>query len=105
MAAIIIGNEKKILSCFPPGPTLGKITFGSYTAISKSFAKENKAAPTHAEIKHKFDIIMGHAVYLRGDLQWGVERIVNSMDAMLEADRNGGRWEPDDRQCWIASDG
>ena len=76
-------------------------------AISKSFEIENNPAPTRAAVKHKFDIIMGHAVELRGDLQWGIDRIVDTMPEMLAAARNGGRWEPpaDMRKCWVPSDG
>ena len=105
MAAIIVGNDKKILTLFPHGPALGKITSGALEAVARSFEKQNNEAPLRSEVKRRFELIMNVAVMLRGDLLWGVDRIVGAFPHILDADAAGGRWEPTDRACWIPSDG
>lgn len=105
MGAIIVGSEKKILSLFGQGSDLGKITNGIFSAVAKSFTRQKIEAPARTEIKRRFELIMNHALMCRGDLKWGLERIVGAMDAMLEADANGSRWEPSERSVWVQQDG
>ena len=106
MSNIIVGGEgsKKIVTLFP-GADLGRITMGIYEAVGKSFDQQFMRNPTREEIKRRFKIVMDWAVTLRGDLSWGLDRIVDVMHEILTSELTGAKWEPSKRQCWIPADG
>ena len=106
MSNVIVGGveSKSIVGLFP-GPDLGRVTLGIYSAIEKSFVEQNMRNPTRDEIKRRFGICINWAKTLRGDLKWGLDRIVDTMPEVLRAHLLGGEFKPDTRQCWIPSDG
>lgn len=106
MSNVIVGGAegKGIVSLFP-GPDLGRITLGIYGAIEASFAEQAMRNPTREEVKRRFVICINWAKTLRGDLKWGLDRIVDSMPDILKAELLGTKWEPDKRSCWVPSDG
>jgi hypothetical protein len=60
---------------------------------------------TQAEIKDRFKACFDKAKMLRGDLKWGVERIVGAMDEVLRAHLAKMDFVPSDRKCWVPEDG
>lgn len=106
MSNIIVGGVegKGIVSLFP-GPDLGRVTIGIYKAIERSFAEQSMRNPTREEIKRRFEICINWAKTLRGDLKWGLDRIVDTMPDVLRTTLLGGEFKPDTRQCWIPNDG
>ncbi len=108
MSAIIVGQEKKILSLFPTeGGALGRLTIAATQAIQQSFEQQSMRNPTRDEVKRRFEIVMKHAVMLRGDLSWGLDRICDTLPEILRTELSGKRWEPpaSSRQCWVPGDG
>lgn len=106
--AAIIGQDRKIVSLFPPGHALGRLTQAAITTIGKSFEQQAMRNPTQDEVKRRFEIVMKYAVMLRGDLKWGLDRICDTLPEILRTELLGQRWEPtqsDKRQCWMPGDG
>ena len=83
---------------------LAKVMLGFETCIQASFAIDG-AKITDAEIKRRFNICAQIFKQLRGDLSWGVTRILDKLPEYLRAELDGVQWEPDKRSCWIPSDG
>ena len=97
-------KQQRVMSLFP-GATLGELVDGITNAIYGSFKQQSMKVPTDADKRQRFGICMEWAVTLRGDLQWGVQRIVGAMPDILRTTLAGGKWEPTKRQCWIPADG
>ncbi len=100
----IIGRQETIMSLFP-GDLLGALTKGVTLAVHKSFEQQSMKNPTRDEIKRRFDICLKWAKVFRGDLKWGIQRIVDEFDNVLVKELTGATYEPPTRQCWIQSDG
>jgi len=100
----IIGRQETILQLFP-GEDLGTITNGITRAIHASFAEQSMRNPTRAEVRHRFDICFKWAKVMRGDLKWGLARIVDTVPEALRAELLGQEYTPSTRQCWIPTDG
>lgn len=85
---------------------LGKVTLAIETAIQVSFAT-NEGTITQSEVKRRFELCQKIFKILRGDLKWGIERIIDHLPQYLTAELNGSDWDPgtQQRQCWIPSDG
>jgi len=83
---------------------LGKTTIGIQTAIEVSFAQDG-APITGWEVKRRFKLCEKIFQILRGDVHWGIDRIIDHLPRYLRCELDGDAWEPDSRQCWIASDG
>lgn len=101
----IIGKEQTLLQLFPPGADLGSLTVGVTKAVEKSFVRQTMRNPTRDEISRRFTLCVKWAKVFRGDLKWGIQRIVDEFDNVLRADALGIPYEPPTRQCWIPSDG
>lgn len=102
---IISGAENQAIVSMFPGADLGRITIGIYEAISQSFEEQKMRNPTREEVKRRFGICINWAKTLRGDLKWGLDRIVDTMGDVLRTELMGTKFEPDNRSCWIPSDG
>ena len=103
--AQIIGQQTKVLSLFPPGKVLGSLTTGIEEVVGRSFVEQRMRNPTHAEVKRRFEICMKWAITFRGDLKWGIQRIVDELANALRAELLGQAYSPPTRQCWIQQDG
>jgi hypothetical protein len=97
-------KERRVTGLFP-GPALGQLVSGITDAIYGSFREQSMKMPTDADKRQRFAICMDWAVTLRGDLKWGVARIVGAMPEILRTTLAGGKWQPSQRQCWIPTDG
>lgn len=100
----VTNTQKRVTSLFP-GTLLGELVEGITVAMYRSFKEQSMKMPTDADKRQRFAICMDWAVTLRGDLQWGVQRIVGAMPEILRATLSGGKWQPTQRQCWIPGDG
>lgn len=108
-ASVMTTREKTVRGLFP-GPVLGQLVTGITNAIYDSFQFKGSecslilgmAAPTEYEKRRRFTILMNWACILRGDLKWGIQRIVDAMPEILKTSLSGGKWTPATRQCWIS---
>lgn len=57
------------------------------------------------EVKERFTACIKAARELRGDLKWGLERIIGVLDEVLICHLSKMEFKPSDRKCWIPSDG
>lgn len=83
---------------------LGKTTLGIQTAIELSFAQDGSTI-TQSEVKRRFRVCENIFKQLRGDMKWGIDRIIDHLPRYLRAELDGDAWEPDQRRCWISRDG
>ncbi len=102
--AIMSSKQQRVTSLFP-GVALGQLVDGITTALHSSFKAQVMRVPTDDEKRRRFGICMDWAVILRGDMKWGVQRIVGAMPEILKTTLAGEKWQPSQRQCWIPEDG
>lgn len=61
--------------------------------------------PTQAEAKHRAKMCIEMIRILRGDLRWGVQRIVDRLPSMLTKRLKGEEWNPEkERAMWGPND-
>lgn len=102
----VVDKSSTILSLFPPGEMLGKLTEGVLVAVHKSFQGEHKMNEiTQQEIRRRSAICMDWAKTFRGDLKWGIQRVVDTLPDALNSELSGKKYVPSNRQCWITADG
>jgi hypothetical protein len=103
----IIGRPETLLELFP-GDTMGRLTNAINECIFKSFCDDKgkmRTDVTQAEVKDRFTVCINTARQLRGDLRWGLERIVGALDEALICHLAKTDFKPSDRKCWVPSDG
>lgn len=83
---------------------LGYVVEGFERIIYQSFVQDH-GRQTLSEIRRRFQICTHIFKELRGDLDWGLQRILDHLPAYLRADLDGEKWEPDTRKCWVPTDG
>ena len=87
---------------------MGRLCNAITEAVLKSFCDEkgkmNKDV-TQAEVKDRFTVCVKAARQLRGDLKWGLERIIGDLDEVLICSLSKTEFKPSDRKCWVPSDG
>ncbi|MBI5549507.1 MAG: hypothetical protein HY901_36940 [Deltaproteobacteria bacterium] len=69
------------------------------SAIAQSFA-EDLSRPTGDEIKRRFAVCEQLLRRLRGDLGWGLQRVLDHLPRYLRCELDGIPWEPDGRTIW-----
>lgn len=85
---------------------LARVVRGFEAAIAKSFdGKHAMRHPTQAEVKRRFDLCASMFEKTRGDLKWGIERILGALDEYLDAKLDGRDWSPGSRTIWAPGDG
>lgn len=84
--------------------SVGRVTIAFMEAIETSFRVDG-ARQTQSEVKRRFDICAKIFKQLRGDLKWGIDRIVDRLPRYLRAELDGEKWEPDQRVMWVPEDG
>ncbi len=102
--ALMSSRQQRLLTMFP-GAALGELVNGITDALLASFRNQAMRIPTDQEKRQRFTICMDWAVILRGDMKWGVQRIVGAMPEILKTELSGSKWVPSKRQCWIPEDG
>jgi len=60
---------------------------------------------TQAEVRRRFGICERLFRQLRGDLHWGLTRVLDHLPTYLRYELDGQPWEPDARSCWMPDDG
>lgn len=112
VAPSIQSSRERMVTHLFPHPAMGSLVEGITRAIEASFAAERQMPnliaaiqPSREETRRRFGILMDWAVVLRGDLKWGVHRIVDCMPEILKTVLAGGKWSPSNRQCWITGNG
>ena len=83
---------------------LGRLTLGIEQAVTRSFAADG-ARMTGAEVRRRFGICERLFRQLRGDLGWGLVRVLDHLPEYLRCELDGMPWEPDRRTCWMPGDG
>lgn len=81
-----------------------RIAEGIFVAVNKSFEYDNNQNPKQSEVKRRFELCVDLFKQLRGDLQWGVGRILDHMPRYLRNELDGIAWTPDPRRTWVGAD-
>ncbi len=90
---------------------IAKVVRGIETAVAQSFIDERARqaivlvgkAPTRDEVKRRGQICLRVFKELRGDLKWGVDRILDHLPYYLRCELDGVSWRPEDhtkRNVW-----
>jgi len=83
---------------------LTRVVVGIEHAVHHSFVADG-ARVTGEEIRRRFGICERLFRQLRGDLGWGLVRVLDHLPAYLRCELDGTPWEPDRRTCWMPGDG
>ena len=83
---------------------LGRVMLGIEHAVTRSF-ETDCARMTDAEVRRRFGICEQLFRQLRGDLGWGVVRVLDRLPYYLRCELDGQPWEPDRRTLWMPQDG
>jgi hypothetical protein len=79
-------------------------TIGIERAIARSFEVDG-GRMTDSEVRRRFLICQRLFQQLRGDLGWGLHRVIDHLPTYLRCELDGLPWEPDRRACWMPEDG
>ena len=82
---------------------LGRVTNSFTEIIGASFLADG-APMTRSEVKRRFEICVGIFKQLRGDLHWGISRILDNLPRYLRCELEGDSWTPDARGMWLPGD-
>lgn len=77
---------------------------GIERAVTRSFETDG-ARMTDAEVRRRFQICERLFRQLRGDLGWGLVRVLDHLPHYLRCELDGRAWEPDRRTLWMPEDG
>ena len=83
---------------------IARVMLAIERAVSKSFADDG-ARMTGDEIRRRFAICERLIRRLRGDLGWGLHRVLDHLRHYLRCELDGQAWEPDARTIWMPEDG
>ncbi len=83
---------------------VGAVTVAVERAIARSLRDDN-ARVTGDEIRRRFAICERMVRRLRGDLGWGLQRVLDHLPRYLRCELDGVPWEPDARTVWTPGDG
>ncbi len=83
---------------------VGAATVAIERAIARSLREDN-ARVTGDEIRRRFAICERLLRRLRGDLGWGLHRVIDHLPRYLRCELDGVPWEPDARTVWTPGDG
>ena len=73
-------------------------------AVTHSFEADG-ARMTGDEIRRRFGLCERLIRRLRGDLGWGLHRVLDHLSHYLRCELDGNPWEPDKRTIWMPEDG
>jgi hypothetical protein len=102
--AQIINREGTLLGMFGR-EGMAKFAPAAYDAIRLSFQEQKMNNPTQGEVRRRFEICVKWAKIMRGDLQWGIDRVCDNLKHPLRAELLGQEYKPDTRSCWMPGDG
>ena len=79
------------------------VTLAIERAIADSFGTD-RARMTGAEVRRRFAICERLLRQLRGDLGWGLQRVLGHLPHYLRCELDGASWTPDERAIWVPED-
>ncbi len=79
------------------------VTLAIERAIADSFGTD-RARMTGAEVRRRFAICERLLRQLRGDLGWGLQRVLGHLPHYLRCELDGAPWKPDERAIWVPED-
>lgn len=82
---------------------LARVTVAIERAIASSFAQDG-ARMTSSEVRRRFGICERLVRQLRGDLGWGLGRVLDHLPHYLRCELDGAPWTPDARTVWVPED-
>lgn len=83
---------------------LQRAVLGIEHAVARSF-EADRTRMTAAEVRRRFGICEQLFRQLRGDLRWGLHRVLDHLPHYLRCELDGQAWEPDRRTIWMPDDG
>lgn len=94
---------------------IAKVVRGIESAVTRSFLDDMmpgriilvhaSARPTKDEMKRRAAICIEVIRTLRGDLKWGIERILDTLHTALRAKLDGTTWEPmSNGRSWVGAE-
>jgi hypothetical protein len=83
---------------------VARVTLVIERVIADSFRADG-ARPTGHETRRRFAICERLVRHLRGDLGWGLSRVLDHLPGYLRCELDGAPWEPDARAVWVPEDG
>ena len=81
-----------------------RAVLGLERVVTQSFEADG-ARMTAVEVRRRFGICERLFRQLRGDLGWGLARVLDHLPHYLRCELDGQAWEPDRRTCWMPGDG
>jgi hypothetical protein len=82
---------------------IARIVIGIERAVQRSFPTGTRITDT--EVRRRFSICERLFRQLRGDLGWGLQRVLDHLPHYLRCELDGQPWEPDRRTLWMPQDG
>ena len=86
---------------------VGQVVLGIEAAVAESFATDQARLTvardirvTQDEVKRRANICMRIFRELRGDLKWGVHKILDQLPVYLRKELDGVAWKPSDASFW-----
>jgi hypothetical protein len=95
--------SKAFLDVADPGQ-LERAVRGIEQAVMRSFEADGTRMTT-TEVRRRFGICERLFRQLRGDLRWGLYRVLDHLPHYLRCELDGQAWEPDRRTIWMPEDG
>ena len=83
---------------------LAPALLGIERAVSQSL-RDDGARVTSDELRRRFAICERLIRQLRGDLGWGLQRVLDHLPHYLRCELDGQPWQPDARTIWMPQDG
>ena len=78
---------------------VGQVALAFERAVAGSFA-EDGARPTGDEVRRRFAMCERLLRQLRGDLGWGLQRVLDHLPRYLRSELDGIPWSPNVRTLW-----
>jgi len=82
---------------------VARVTLAIECAIADSLQTDG-GRPTAAEVRRRFAICERVVRQLRGDLRWGLQRVLDHLPRYLRCELDGVAWTPDEREIWVPED-
>ena len=82
---------------------VARVTVAIERAIADSFAADG-ARMTGSEVRRRFVLCERLVRQLRGDLGWGLGRVLDHLPHYLRCELDGVAWAPDARAVWVPED-
>lgn len=82
---------------------VARMTLAIERTIEDSF-RVDRSRVTADEVRRRFGICERLVRHLRGDLGWGLQRVLDHLPQYLRCELDGVPWQPDARMVWVPGD-